>query len=170
METNESHTTPGTADISDDTASFPDDGLNERQRKFADLYLSGQFGNRAAILAGYSEENAARIATRLLKIPAVAAYIAEQKKRLAEESFYHRRLFSDWLWKVIITSVDEAAEGDNIIQEQTIRESPDGTTTRRIKMVSKLAAMRQLARMYDCDLPERNLPPKLAAMFQGFRW
>ncbi len=159
---------PGTANDTDITPSLPDDGLNHRQRIFADLYLAGHFANKAAIHAGYSAENASRIATRLLKTPAVAAYIAGERQRLASESFYSRRLLVDWLWKVIHTSIDDVREGNNIVQEITTREAA-GTLTRRIKMVNKLAALRQLARMQGYDKPELCLPGDLAGIFQAFQ-
>jgi len=150
------------------TTSLPDDGLNLRQRKFADHYLEGHFAKHAAVLAGYSEDNAARIATRLLKTPAIAAYLTTERDRLCGEAFYSRRLLVDWLWKVIHTSADDIQEGDNIIQELTTRETADGTRTRRIKMVNKLAALRQLARMLGFDKPELTLPGNLARSFQAF--
>jgi len=156
-------------DSDSDTTSFPDDGLNHRQRKFAEHYLDGHFAKQAAILAGYSQDNAARIATRLLRTPAIAAYLTAERDRLCAESFYSRRLLVDWLWKVIHTSADDVRQGDNIIQELTIRETADGTRTRRVKMVNKLAALRQLARMHGFDKPELCLPGNLAGAFQAFQ-
>ena len=64
-----------------------DDGLNHRPRKFAEPYLSGHFAKQAAILASYSADNAARIAARLLKTPAIAANITAERDRLRAESF-----------------------------------------------------------------------------------
>jgi len=165
METN---TIPA-PDNDPDLSPLLDDGLNHRQREFADHYLSGNFAKQAAILAGYSADNASRIATRLLRTPAIAAYIADERQRLAVESFYSRRLLVDWLWKVIHTSPDDVQEGDNIIQELTIRELANGDRIRRVKLVNKMAALRQLARMHGYDKPELGLPGNLANTFKPFQ-
>jgi len=161
-------TTPFALETDTETSPLPDDGLNPRQRKFADLYLEGHFGNRAAILAGYSAENASRIATRLLRNPAIAAYLSSERDRLSCEHFYNRRLLIDWLWKAVHSSIDEIEKGDNLIQEQITRQDTKGNHTHRIKLVNKLAAFRQLARMLGFDKPELTLPGKLAGAFQAF--
>jgi len=168
MDTHESNTINATENDLD-IPSFPDDGLNSRQRDFADFYLSGHFAKQAAILAGYSADNASRIATRLLKAPAIVAYLSAERDRLAVESFYSRRLLVDWLWKVIHSSPDDIQEGDNIIQELTIRELANGERVRRVKLVNKMAALRQLARMHGYDKPELCLPGDLAGMFKPFQ-
>jgi len=155
-------------DLETDTSLLPDDGLNPRQRKFADLYLDGHFACRAAILAGYSQDNASRIATRLLKTPAIADYLADARERLSNEHFYSRRLLIDWLWKAVHTSIDQIAPGDNLIQEQFTREFANGNRSHRVKLVNKLAAFRQLARMLGFDQPELTLPGNLARAFQAF--
>jgi len=146
-----------------------DDGLNPRQRKFADHYLEGHFGCRAAILAGYSRDNASRIATRLLRNPAIVAYLADERDRLSNEHFYSRRLLIDWLWRAVHTSIDDIAKGDNLIQEQTTRQDSKGNQTQRVKLVNKLAAFRQLARMLGFDQPELCLPGKLSGAFKAFQ-
>lgn len=65
--------------MKDDAAS----GLNERQRKFAELYAATGNASKAAIGAGYSPKSAPTNADKLLKNTNVQAYI-RQLTRLAQ--------------------------------------------------------------------------------------
>lgn len=51
-------------------------GLMPRQRVFCDEWLICRNATRSAILAGYSVKNASSIGTDLMKVPAVARYLA----------------------------------------------------------------------------------------------
>jgi len=64
------------------------DGLNQRQRRFADLVLEGHAQGRAYELAGYKArgDSADVNASRLLGNARVAAYLAERRRVLLERS------------------------------------------------------------------------------------
>ncbi len=56
--------------------------LTSKEKKFGQFIAEGQNQTMAAILAGYSKENAACIASRLMKKPKIRAYIAELDKEI----------------------------------------------------------------------------------------
>lgn len=56
--------------------------LTSKEKKFCQFIVEGQNQTMAAILAGYSKENAASIASRLMKKPKIRAYIAELDKEI----------------------------------------------------------------------------------------
>ena len=58
------------------------DTLTAKEKKFCQFIADGQKQTQAAILAGYSNENAASIASRLMKKPKIRSYIAELDKEI----------------------------------------------------------------------------------------
>lgn len=54
--------------------------LTGKKRRFADAVLAGSSNRDAAIAAGYSAKTASQQGSRLVKDPAVAAYLDERKK------------------------------------------------------------------------------------------
>lgn len=59
--------------------------LTPKQRRFAEEYLVDLCGAKAAVRAGYSPRTADRIASRLLRHPAIAAIHAEHAERTGAE-------------------------------------------------------------------------------------
>lgn len=138
MNTPKSNDTPET--------SLPlDEGLNPRQRTFADLYLSGVPATRAYTRAGFQSQSASSNAYRLLAHPSVAAYIAAEQKRMADESRLQKWQVIDFLCRVITTPVHGLPDDSPLIQEHVTMSSANGDFTRiRVKMISKLDAIKQL--------------------------
>lgn len=60
------------------------DDLTPRQRRFALEYLREPNGKQAAIAAGYSAKGAEVTASKLLRVPKVAAFIAERAAKVAQ--------------------------------------------------------------------------------------
>ena len=61
--------------------------LNPRQRHFAELYAAGKGVREAYVAAGYSDgDGAAPSASRLLKRPDVAAYVADIREEVRSGS------------------------------------------------------------------------------------
>lgn len=56
--------------------------LTGKEKKFGQFIAEGQNQTMAAILAGYSKENAASIASRLMKKSKIRSYIAELDKEI----------------------------------------------------------------------------------------
>lgn len=58
------------------------EALTSKEKKFCQFITDGQNQTQAAILAGYSADNAASIASRLMRKPKIIAYIAELDKEI----------------------------------------------------------------------------------------
>ncbi len=58
--------------------------LTGKKRLFADAVLAGSSNKNAAIKAGYSASTASAAGSRLVKDPAVAAYLAERRAAVPE--------------------------------------------------------------------------------------
>lgn len=125
------------------------------QRKFADLYLSGMYATKALRMAGYGHEYANKHAHRLLQREEIKAYIKVQRERMAKETAMERAEVVNWLCRVILTPLARAENHHrDLLQYERIRVHRDGTTSRRIRMVDKMAAIRLLVRLMGWDRPE----------------
>jgi len=62
------------------------DGMNERQRKFAEYYIQCGNAGQAAEMAGYSPKYAAQNADKLLKNTNVQAYLAELRAKMQDDA------------------------------------------------------------------------------------
>lgn len=56
--------------------------LTGKEKKFCEYLADGNNQTQAAILAGYSRDSAASIASRLMKKPQIRAYLAELDKEI----------------------------------------------------------------------------------------
>jgi phage terminase small subunit len=140
-------------------------GLTAKQQAFIAEYLANGFnGTQAAVKAGYSAKTADSQASRLLKVPAVAAAIAaKQQPRLekleitaervlseiAKLAFFDpRRLFRDDGTLIAITQLDDdtaaAIAGLEVYVEKDDGE-PIGET-KKFKLADKGANLERLGR------------------------
>jgi hypothetical protein len=62
-----------------------------------------------------------------------------------------------WLCRVILTPIGRVAdENRDLLEMEKIREHKDGRSVRRVRMVSKMAAVRQLCALMGWGPPERR--------------
>jgi phage terminase small subunit len=90
----------------DDELTTLAEQLRPAHRRFADGYLAGQPGARAAADAGFSEASARSIAYRLLRRPDVRRYIHLAQREHAVASRVTIDAIVDRLWRTV---TDEAA-------------------------------------------------------------
>ena len=62
--------------------SVAKNGLTAKEKKFCRFIADGENQTQAAILAGYSKENAASIASKTIKKPKVQAFLAELEREI----------------------------------------------------------------------------------------
>ena len=131
-------------------------GLLPKQRIFADLYLGGMFATEALRAAGYRDADAAKAAHRMLKRKPFQAYLKTERERLAEKAGMKREEVVNYLCRVILTPIARADEDarDLLVSDQ-IRTLRDGQKVRRVRMVNKMAAVRQLCTMMGWNNPEK---------------
>lgn len=72
---------PGKGRLATNTSA--DDDLTPRQRLFALEYLKDLNGKQAAIRAGYSAHSAEVTASKLLRVPKVAAFVKNRAEKVA---------------------------------------------------------------------------------------
>ena len=75
--------------------------LDERQKRFADLYIIYGVAEKAAIEAGYSERYARGNAHKLVANSGIAEYIGERMKELASERIADATEVLEYLTKVM---------------------------------------------------------------------
>lgn len=138
-----------------------------KQRCFVEEYLLDLNATQAAIRAGYSEKTAGKIGTENLQKPVIASAIQEAVQKRSERteitasrvlSEYARIAFADIrsvaTWDkdgVRFTASGEISDdAAAAIEEvsQTTRQLDDGgyTSTKRVKLASKLKALSDIAR------------------------
>ncbi len=132
-------------------------GLLPKQRLFADLYLGGMFATAALRQAGYRDQDTAKGAHRMLQRKEVRAYVKLQREKLAENTGIDREKVVMWLWRVIWTPIARAGEEEReLLEWEHFHKYKDGRTSRRVRMVNKMAALRQLCTMMGWNGPERE--------------
>ena len=130
-------------------------GLLPKQRMFADFYLGGMFATEALRKAGYGDADAGKAAHRMLKRKAVQAYIRAERERLVEEAGMKREVLVNYLCRVILTPIARADEdARELLVSDRVRTLPDGQKVRRVRMVNKMAAVKQLCAMMGWNKPE----------------
>lgn len=130
--------------------------LNDAMREeFAKLLAGGTCRGEAlravnARAASWREETVVRRAESLAEEGDVKARVAELLTAAAEKGILSKRERMVWLSRVITTPPAEVDEGSDLCQE--VNETGHG---RRMKMVGKIEAMRELNRMDGAYEPER---------------
>jgi hypothetical protein len=130
-------------------------GLSPKQRKFLDLYLGGMYATKALRAAGYDEKYANKHAHRMLQREDVRAYVRTQREQMAKDAALQRADLVKWLWRVIITPISQAIHESDLLEYDRTRTLRDGTVRRRVRMVNKMAAIRQLTALMGWDKPEK---------------
>lgn len=132
-------------------------GLLPKQRTFADFYLGGMFATEALRAAGYGDADAGKAAHRMLNRKAVQGYLRAERERLAEKAGVKREDVVDYLCRVILTPIARAdEEARELLVSDRSRTLPDGQKVRRVRMVNKMAAVKQLCAMMGWNKPEKQ--------------
>lgn len=134
-------------DPSDDRIDAPE-GITPRQKSFCELIAAGRTARQAYRQAGYrAHGNAADVqASKLLRRPRVAAYLAALQAQESRKAAMKREDLIAYLWAVVLTPVSQVTPDSPLVQSYEIRTDKAGRVVRiRIVMVSKLQALKQLA-------------------------
>lgn len=152
--------------------------LNDKQKRFCQEYIVDLNGTQAAIRAGYSEKTAKEQAARLLTNANIEEYIQEligkrsQRtqvtadmviRELARIAFADPRRVMDWSdGGIIIRDSSDLSDDDAaIISEISFKPGQFGTS-KKIKLVDKLAALDKLGRhlkLFDKDTTDPDEQP-----------
>lgn len=107
-------------------------GLMPRQRVFCDEYMLCGIITRSAVLAGYSVKNADSIGVDLMKVPAVARYIAMRQQEQRDEYDRRRKAVLEELDIIIASDLTKYRRaGDTVVVK-------DGTDPRQTRALSKI--------------------------------
>jgi len=87
--------------------------LTLRQRRFVDEYLIDLNATRAAIRAGYSENSAKQIGSRLLTNDDIMHYIEERTRAISEKSIVDAAWLLDHLCAIATASIGDIIDDNN---------------------------------------------------------
>lgn len=137
--------------------------INDLQRRFCELVVSGHSAGRAYELAGYTAraEVADAAAARLLANVKVAAHLASLREAASKKAEYTRDDLVGYLVQVIKTPVGEVGEKSQLAQRVKI----DAEGGFLVEMPSKIQAAKQLAEIMGWNKPQEvkvDLSEKLA--------
>lgn len=135
-----------------------ENGLNAREKRFADLVISGMAAGRAYEKAGYAARGgvADTNASRMLRNAQVASYIRAERKALSDQARIEKWQAMDFLTDAIITAVGDVDEKSILAQEVTTESIGEHILKKKVKMVSKLDSLKLLAAMLGWNAPEKK--------------
>lgn len=119
-------------------------GVNDRQRRFAEILVSGTPGSRAYIEAGYDAKgNAAEVnAHKLLRNAKVAAFVKVLRLDASRAGIIDREAVLQYLSDVLRTPIGDVRADSVLCQKLAIDDKGA-----RIEMPSKLGAVSELAKI-----------------------
>lgn len=137
--------------------------INDRQRRFCELLVSGHPAGRAYEMAGYAArgDDADCCAVKLQGKAKVSAYLATLREMAAAKAEFSRDDMVSFLVDVIKTPVGEVGEKNRLAQK--VRIDAEGGVV--IEMPGKIAAAKQLAEIMGWNKPQEvkvDLSEKLA--------
>jgi phage terminase small subunit len=139
--------------------------------KFIDLYLANPTNaGQAYIDAGHNIKlNSARVmACTALKSPEVVAEIKKRQAKMQEEAHISRMEIVGFLADTIRTPIGKLDENHRLTQEHTVDEVGEMTMKTKIKMPSKLEAIKILNAMMGWNAPEEvNHKHEIAVVIGG---
>jgi len=131
-------------------------GITERQRKFAELYVSGKAAGRAYEEAGYKArgDKADQAASRLLSTnEKVAEFVTQLKEQNSEDCRMSRKEAMDYLCDILQIPIGEISKKHVLAQEHQAATENSGE---KIKMPGKMDAFKELAKMCGWYEPEKH--------------
>jgi phage terminase small subunit len=130
--------------------------MTPKQKKFADLRLEGLPAGIAYSQAGYSSAHPRVDARKLLKHETVAAYIAAQQEILNERCLLNQVQVMNYLTHVIMTPIGRLDEESPLAQEFSNDLVGKETMRKRVKMIGKMDAIKQLCNMMGWNAPQQH--------------
>ena len=137
--------------------------INDRMRRVCELVVSGHPAGRAYELAGYTArgDDADVSASKLLRVPKVAAYLAMLREAASKNANYSRDDLVGFLVKVIKTPVGQVGQDSDLAQK--VKVDMEGGFL--VEMPGKIQAAKQLAEIMGWNKPQEvkvDLSEKLA--------
>ena len=145
--------------------------LSPREAAFVEALLSGKDGKpmpagRAYEAAGYKARGASAdsLASKMLRKDKVSCYVEkrrleiaeadrEEKRKLAEAAQIQKWEVIELLGRALKTPVGEVDEKSDLAQEVTTDEVGEAIIRKKVKMVDKLGAAKQLATLLNWNAP-----------------
>jgi phage terminase small subunit len=149
-------------------------GLTARQKRFCDLYLSGMAAGRAYEAAGYKQrgDNADAAASRLTGNDRVSTYLKAERKAFSDLHRWERFQLLDFYQAVLETPVGRVDESSDLAQEVMTDEVGEAIIRKKVKMVPKMEAAREMAKIMGWYSPEKvevDASDTLKAMLRTIR-
>lgn len=136
---------------------------NDRQRRFAELIVSGETAKTAyfgAFPRCRSPKTAETEGCKLLKNPKVAAFIKELRGEVAElvksNLVAEKSEALEFLTKVLRTPIGEIDKTSVLGQEFTVDQINEEVIRTKVKMPDKLRAIERMAKMLGWDEAEKH--------------
>lgn len=129
--------------------------ISERAKKFADLMLTGTLSaTRAYRQAGFTAigHAAEANASRMLRNADVMQYMESERAKLRSKGEIERDEIVGFLAKVLRTPVGELTP-DSVLAQEYLDEVTEDASRRRVKMVSKMDAVKQICSMMGWNAP-----------------
>ena len=131
--------------------------LSVRHERFCQAIVDEMIAGDAYRNAGYKCSNSTARSTgaRLLTNANIRARIRELRDKCGQACEMTREDVIRYLSRAIRTPIAEIGPNDPLAQEVTVDRLEGGTVRRRIKIVSKIDALKQLAYMCGWNAPEK---------------
>lgn len=132
--------------------------LTERQKAFARGVFEG-LSQREAYKRAYNcstkkDKTVDELASRLARNAKVKEYLEEMNNEVEKFAILSKKERMEWLSRVVTTPINAVDGESDLCQEFVESEGPNGCTT-KVKMPSKIDAIRELNRMDGAYEPDR---------------
>lgn len=144
--------------------TFDENGLNDRQKKFCDLYLETGNATQSAIAAGYSAKSAGAVASETLNNPKVEKYLVKRREEISNERIAGPQEVLEYLTAILRDQSESeivvvVGEGGGISRHEHVRKLPDEK--------EKLKAAEMLGKRYRLFTENVNLEGNVKIIFSG---
>lgn len=131
----------------------------EKKKEFARLLVDGRLSKADAYRKAYkrkdmSNEAASKAASRLSKDAEIVRMIDELNAQLNKSAVLTKQERMEWLSRVVTTPLHEVDDDSDLCQEHSVT-TGENSSTERIKMPSKIAAIAELNKMDGAYAPEK---------------
>lgn len=131
----------------------------EKKKEFARLLVDEKLSKADAYRKAYkrkdmSNEAASKAASRLSKDAEIVRMIDELNAQLNKSAVLTKQQRMEWLSRVVTTPLHEVDDDSDLCQEHSVT-TGENSSTERIKMPSKIAAIAELNKMDGAYAPEK---------------
>lgn len=134
-----------------------ENGLTDRQQKFADLILSGMPKTQAGVEAGYSpgnNKNGKKSFWKVFSGPAVRRYVEAQREKMQQTAKMDREEFVRWLVGIMRYQVPYGGTSTEYLEAEMGQYDPVTNLPVKYKTLDKLEAARLYAKVMGFDKPQ----------------